>query len=198
MTGSGRKISTARSLDASMDLLNQIIRQPIDPDYAARRGPRGAGRPRSRGRAGPGRGSRSEPCSPSPRCRPPGPRRPLETERAELIDRVQAPSARRTEQLQSTAGRLDGRDRPAADGGAGRRRRGRDPRRSRSTGWARSVGAVRRDRTRACVIVVDDAPAGEHRRAATGCSTSICRCWPTVCGRPGRRRSRSTATGCPA
>ncbi len=43
--------STAQSLDASMDLLNQIVRQPLDPDYAvvAARGEPPAAQP---GRAG--------------------------------------------------------------------------------------------------------------------------------------------------
>ncbi|GAA3604909.1 DUF881 domain-containing protein [Microlunatus ginsengisoli] len=79
--------------DASMDLLNDIVRQPIDPDYAAVAS-RGGGRPRVRGRwdlalvalvigvlftVAAVETTRSAPA--------------LETERAELITRVQQAEA---------------------------------------------------------------------------------------------------------
>ena len=77
-----------RSADASMDLLNQIIREPLDPDYAVVAA-RGEPRPRSRGAlalvavligvmfaVATLQTTRSAPA--------------LESERAELIDRVQA------------------------------------------------------------------------------------------------------------
>ena len=89
MTIPGRPdLTPARSADASMDLLNQIIREPLDPDYALVAA-RGEPRPQNRGAlvlvavligvmfaVATLQTTRSAPA--------------LESERAELIDRVQA------------------------------------------------------------------------------------------------------------
>ena len=143
-----------------MDLLNDIIRQPIDPDYAvvAARGDR---RPPARGRwdlalvalvigaiftVAAIETTRSAPA--------------LETERAELITRIK--------QAEAAAGRAadpdrrgQRRDRPAADHGARRRRRGQAADQSQITDARAGDGRCGGQRPR----------HGDHRRRRAGDST---------------------------
>ena len=83
-----RRSRVAPAPDASMDLLNQIIRQPVDPGLRTGRRTSETSPPRTVDARG-ARDWSSARYSPWRRCRPLARRRHLQSERAELISRVQ-------------------------------------------------------------------------------------------------------------